>query len=187
MTLLSVEVGSLGDIGVTELLDGKVHRSVVVCGSIVDGEWVDADVSGELPEVQAAASTAWTAEVVAAYRAIVEANYVPPVDPVPVQVRPYLLAMGQVKTDGTDVVSVAISASLAGAFLFGIGEVWCFFLEPQPDENYIVLAYDSNSVRAFVNDEDKFAEYFIIRTTDFSEPPIPTNPLSLNFEVKRVD
>lgn len=106
--------------------------------------------------------------------------------PAPIR-RPYLLAMGQIKTDGTDVVSVAISASLAGAFLLGAGEVWCFFLEPQPDENYIVLAYDSNSVRAFVNDEDKFAEYFIIRTMDFSDPPVPTNPLSLNFEVKRVD
>lgn len=86
MTLLSVEVGSLGDIGVTELLDGKVHRRVVVCGSIVDGEWVDADLSGELPEVQAAASAAWTAEVVAAYRAIVEAAYVPPTDLAPVSI-----------------------------------------------------------------------------------------------------
>lgn len=113
--------------------------------------------------------------------------YVPPPDPEPAPLRPYLLAMGQIKTDGTDVVSVAISASLAGAFLLGAGEVWCFFLEPQPDENYIVLAYDSNSVRAYVNDEDKFTDYFIIRTMDFSDPPIPTNPLSLNFEVKRVD
>lgn len=187
MTLISITVGALGGIGVEELKSGKPHRRVVLCGSIVGGEWVDTNVSEDLPEVQAAASTAWTTEVVAAYRAIVEANYVPPVDPVPVQVRPYLLAMGQIKTDGTDVVSVAISASLAGAFLFGAGEIWCFFLEPQPDENYIVLAYDSNSVRAYVNDEDKFTDYFIIRTTDFSDPPVPTNPLSLNFEVKRVD
>ena len=126
----------------------------------------------------------FTPEEIAAAEA--EANEPPP-DPEPAPLRPYLLAMGQIKTDGTDVVSVAISASLAGAFLLGAGEVWCFFLEPQPDENYIVLAYDSNSVRAFVNDDDKFAEYFIIRTTDFSDPPVPTNPLSLNFEVKRVD
>lgn len=187
MTLISITVGALGDIGVEEIKNGKPHRRVVLCGSIVGGEWVATDVSGDLPEVQAVAATAWTTEVVAAYRAIIEANYEPPVEPEPASPRPYLLAMGQIKTDGTDVTSITISASLAGAFLFGVGEVWCFFLEPQPDENYIVLAYDSNSVRAHVEDEDKFTDYFIIRTTDFSDPPIPTNPLSLNFEVKRVD
>ena len=98
--------------------------------------------------------------------------------------RPELFAIGQVKTDGVEVSSIAISAALSGAFLLDTGELWCFFSEAQADTEYIVLAYDSNSVRAFVNDEDKFTEYFVIRITDFDG--VPTNPSSINFEVKRV-
>jgi hypothetical protein len=98
--------------------------------------------------------------------------------------KPVLVAMGQVKLADGDISEVKISAALAGAFLFGVGEIWCFFTEPQPDTDYIVLAYDSNTVRAYVEDEDKATEYFIIRVTDFSD--VPTNPASLNFEVKRV-
>jgi hypothetical protein len=97
---------------------------------------------------------------------------------------PTLVAMGQVKIADGDITNVNISASLAGAFLFGEGEIWCFFATPQPDTDYIVLAYDSNTVRAYVEDDDKATEYFIIRVTDFSD--VPTNPASLNFEVKRV-
>jgi hypothetical protein len=97
---------------------------------------------------------------------------------------PTLVAMGQVKIADGDVTNVNISASLAGAFLFGEGEIWCFFASPQPDTDYIVLAYDSNSVRAFTEDEDKTTEYFVIHCTDFSG--VPTNPSTLNFEVKRV-
>lgn len=111
------------------------------------------------------------------------AEYEAPEEP-PVVLKPELVAMGQVKTADGEVTSVAISAALAGAFLFDTGEIWCFFVDPQPDTNYIVLAYDSNSVRAFVEDDDKFADYFVIRSTDFDG--IPTNSPSLNFEVKRV-
>ena len=92
--------------------------------------------------------------------------------------------MGQVKTDGYDITSVAISAELAGAFIGSEGEIWCFFVNEQPDTEYMVLAYDANSVRAFVNDEDKETGYFVIRCMDFSGTP--TNPPTLNFEVKRV-
>lgn len=109
--------------------------------------------------------------------------YVPP-EPIPVVRTPALIAMGQVKTADGDISSIAISAALAGAFLFDTGEIWCFFVEEQPDTEYIVLAYDANSVRAYVEDEDKATGYFIIRCTDFDG--VPMNPPTLNFEVKRV-
>jgi len=111
------------------------------------------------------------------------ADYIPP-DPVPPIKVPSLIAMGQVKTDGADITSVSISAELAGAFIGGEGEIWCFFMNEQPDTEYMVLAYDANGVRAFVNDEDKETGYFVIRCMDFSGTP--TNPPTLNFEVKRV-
>ena len=95
-----------------------------------------------------------------------------------------LIAMGQVKTANGDISSIAISTALTGAFLFDTGEIWCFFVEEQPDTDYIVLAYDANTVRAFVEDEDKATGYFVIRCVNFSGTP--TNPPSLNFEVKRV-
>jgi hypothetical protein len=97
---------------------------------------------------------------------------------------PSLIAMGQVKITDGDVSEMKISAALAGAFLFGDGEIWCFFVHEQPDTDYIVLAYDGNSVRAYVEDDDKDTAYFIIRATDFEG--VPTNPPNLNFEVKRV-
>lgn len=99
-------------------------------------------------------------------------------------VTPSLIAMGQVKLADGDISQVSISAALAGAFLFGEGEIWCFFVNEQPDTDYIVLAYDSNTVRAYVDDADKATGYFIIRVTDFDGNP--ANPASLNFEVKRV-
>jgi hypothetical protein len=97
---------------------------------------------------------------------------------------PALIAMGQmILTDG-DVSSVTISAALAGAFMFDVGEFWVFFLEEQPDANYMALAYDGGSVRAFVPDDEKFTDHFVIRTDDFTGTP--TNPPALNFEIKRV-
>lgn len=97
---------------------------------------------------------------------------------------PALIAMGQmILTDG-DVSSVTISAALAGAFMFDIGEFWVFFLIEQPDTNYMALAYDGGSVRAFVQDAEKATDHFVIRTTDFAGTP--TNPPALNFEIKRV-
>lgn len=97
---------------------------------------------------------------------------------------PTLVAMGQVKTADGDITSIAISTELAGAFVFATGEIWCFFVDEQPDTEYIVLAYDANSVRAYVEDEDKYTSHFIIRCTDFVGAPM--NPPTLNFEVKRV-
>lgn len=97
---------------------------------------------------------------------------------------PALIAMGQmILTDG-DVSSVTISAALAGAFMFDVGEFWVFFLVEQPDINYMALAYDGGSVRAFVQDDEKATDHFVIRTTDFAGTP--TNPPALNFEIKRV-
>lgn len=97
---------------------------------------------------------------------------------------PVLMAMGQmILTDG-DVSSVTISAALAGAFMFDVGEFWVFFLDEQPDTNYMALAYDGGSVRAFVQDDEKATDHFVIRTTDFTGTP--TNPPALNFEIKRV-
>lgn len=97
---------------------------------------------------------------------------------------PVLMAMGQmILTDG-DVSSVTISAALAGAFMFDVGEFWVFFLVEQPDTNYMALAYDGGSVRAFVQDDEKATDHFVIRTTDFTGTP--TNPPALNFEIKRV-
>lgn len=109
--------------------------------------------------------------------------YVEPVPPA-VTTTPTLFAMGQIKTEDGDISSVAISSALAGAFLFGVGEIWVFLTDEQPDTNYIVLAYDANHVRAYVNDDDKQTGFFIIRCTDFTDNP--ANPPSLNFEVKRV-
>lgn len=97
---------------------------------------------------------------------------------------PSLIAMGQMILADGDVSSVTISAALAGAFMFDVGEFWVFFLLEQPDANYMALAYDGGSVRAFVQDDEKATDHFVIRTTDFTGTP--TNPPALNFEIKRV-
>lgn len=104
----------------------------------------------------------------------------------PMPITPVLYAMGQIKLTGdlTDVAEVSVSAKLAGAFMFDAGEFWVFLAEEQPDTNYLALAYDGGSVRAFIQDDEKFVDYFIIRTTDFAG--VPTNPPALNFEVRRV-
>lgn len=97
---------------------------------------------------------------------------------------PALIAMGQMILMDGDVSSVTISAALAGAFMFDVGEFWVFFLVEQPDTNYMALAYDGGSVRAFVQDDEKATDHFVIRTTDFTGTPM--NPPALNFEIKRV-
>jgi hypothetical protein len=109
----------------------------------------------------------------------------PPVpDPVEVPLQPALYAMGRVTVADGDISSVSVSAKIAGAFMFDVGQFWVFLAEEQADTNYLALAYDGGSVRAFVQDDEKFVDYFVIRTTDFAN--VPTNPPSLNFEVKRV-
>lgn len=165
---------------ITQDDEGPPNRRPIGPGNFIDGGWVDTDISAEADEVKAACAAAWTPEALAAYKAAF-----PWVEPVTVfPSTPALIAMGQmILTDG-DVSSVTISAALAGAFMFDVGEFWVFFLDEQPDTNYMALAYDGGSVRAFVQDDEKATDHFVIRTTDFTGTP--TNPPALNFEIKRV-
>jgi hypothetical protein len=72
---VQVSVSTVGvHIQVREQDGDTVHRRVVAPGSIVEGEWVETDVSGEPAAVQAAAAAAWTAEAVEAFRDELEAS-----------------------------------------------------------------------------------------------------------------
>lgn len=52
--------------------EGRIHRRVILPGMFHDGQWTDTDLSGESPEIQAAAKQAWTPDVVASYRGMIE-------------------------------------------------------------------------------------------------------------------
>lgn len=156
----------------------KVVGGLVVERAVFDGPMPDAWPDRSLWVESAEAQIGWS------YDGETFSSPPPSLPDQFIQSTPALIAMGQIKTADGDITQVNISAALAGAFLFDVGEVWVFLTEEQPDTDYIVLAYDANSVRAYVEDEDKFTGYFIIRVTDFTGTP--TNPASLNFEVKRV-
>lgn len=97
---------------------------------------------------------------------------------------PYLYATAQLTVADSDIASISITAKLAGAFRFDTGQYWVFFTDEQPDTNYMALAYDSGTVRAFVAEADKTTSYFVITTTDFTGTL--ADPDAINLEIKRV-
>jgi hypothetical protein len=97
---------------------------------------------------------------------------------------PTLYAVAHLSIADGDIASVNITAKLAGAFRFDVGQYWVFFTDEQPDTSYMALAYDSGSVRAFVAESDKATDHFIITTTDFSGTF--ADPAEINLEIKRV-
>lgn len=83
-----------------------------------------------------------------------------------------------------DIAGMDMTASLAGAFRFDLGQYWCFFAEPQPDTDYFALVYDNGDVRGFVRAADKYPDYFIVSTVDFGGAPADAETLCV--EIKRV-
>ena len=68
---IDISIDDNGCISVRELIEDTYHRRVITPGTIVDGEWVDTDVSDEPAEIQEAAAF-WTADVKAGWRATQE-------------------------------------------------------------------------------------------------------------------
>lgn len=166
MTLISITVGALGDIGVEELKSGNPHRRVVLCGSIVGGEWVDTDVSEDLPEVQAVASTAWTTEVVAAYRAIVEANYVPPPpDPDPVT---HLNNGGLARFSGASPIVVYEAIRMAGVTRISKGRYRVTHEVPMPTDQYSAFPSVFDALPRVIRITARTANYVELRVTDLA-------------------
>lgn len=97
---------------------------------------------------------------------------------------PYLYAVAQLTIADGDIASINITAKLAGAFRFDVGQYWVFFTDEQSDTDYMALAYDNGSVRAFVAEADKFTGYFVVTTTDFAGEL--ADPDAINLEIKRV-
>lgn len=111
------------------------------------------------------------------------APYVAPDAPAP-DPTPYLYATAQIAIADSDIASISVSAKLSGAFRFDVGIYWVFFTDEQPDTQYMALVYDGGVVRSFVTEADKFTDYFVVTTTDFTGAP--ADPEAINIEIKRV-
>jgi hypothetical protein len=74
----TLEMGQIQVRTVTRILEDGVKlseafsRHVLIPTDKSSGSWVDTDVSGEDARVQAIANATWTAEVIAAYRALTD-------------------------------------------------------------------------------------------------------------------
>lgn len=80
-TLFEVQ-GKFASIGVKTVEDdGTVHRRAISAGTLIDGEFVLTDVSGESEEVKAIAAQSWTPEVVASLSEFLLSQYTPPLPP----------------------------------------------------------------------------------------------------------
>lgn len=135
MTTISVSVDG-ANINVREVLGDAVHRRVVHPGSVVAGEWVATDMTNEPPAVQQAAADAWTEEVVAEYRARIEADAVvlpPTVEDYRAAIQSHVDATAQSRRydGGTSLASYASSsnaawAAEAQAFIQWRDDVWIY-------------------------------------------------------------
>jgi len=106
----------------------------------------------------------------------------PPSPPAPTTAVIY--AICQITLAGGEVSSVTTSANLAGVLRLDVGKYWVFFAQEQEDTSYLALAYDSGTVRAYIDEADKFVDYFVVTITDFAGNPV--DPAGVSVEVKRV-
>jgi hypothetical protein len=95
-----------------------------------------------------------------------------------------IYAVARMSVADGDISGMDMTARLAAAFRFDVGQYWCFFAEPQADTDYFALVYDNGDVRGFVREADKFLDYFVVSTVDFTGAPADATNLSV--EIKRV-
>lgn len=84
-----------------------------------------------------------------------------------------------------DISGIDVNSRFAGAFRADVGQYWVFFTETQADTAYLALCYAGGPVAAFVREEDKFEDFFVISVTDMAGDPIDAGAISL--EIKRVN
>lgn len=106
-------------------------------------------------------------------------TYEPPPPPIPVQI-PELYAIADISIADGAITSVTTSAQISAVFYIDVGTYWVFFAESQPNTNYIPLCYNHNHT-VFVS--EKTDDFFVVSALSGG---IPSDPVSLSVEVKRV-
>ncbi len=98
---------------------------------------------------------------------------------------PEIFAVAQLSIADGEISGVEIASKFAGAFVMDVGSYYMFFTETLPDTRYLAKAYDGGLIRAYVREEDKTPDYFVITVTDMEGAP--TDVGSLSVEVIRVN
>lgn len=93
---------------------------------------------------------------------------------------PELYALADVSIEDGAIISVSTSAQISAVFYIDTGTYWVFFAETQPNTNYIPLCYNHNHT-VFVS--EKTEDFFVVSALSGG---IPSDPVSLSVEVKRV-
>lgn len=128
-------------------------------------------------------------DVYAGYSAGPNNTWIPPEVEPPVQIdqsamQPVLVGLAQLAVNNGEVSSLSLTSQFTAAVQMGVGELWIFFRETQPDSDYLVLVYPTATAIGQVIPSNKFEDFFIINVTDFNGNPADVDRLS--FEVKRV-
>lgn len=93
---------------------------------------------------------------------------------------PSIHAIADIYISEGSVSFVTTSAGIGGAFYIDVGTYWVFFSAMQPDTAYMPLCYNHNHT-VFVS--EKYEDFFVV--TALYEG-VPSDPVSLSVEVKRV-
>lgn len=92
---------------------------------------------------------------------------------------PLLYAAAQLRIVDGDISGIGVSSRFAGAFWGDVGKYYVFFAEPQPDTDYIATA-DAGLLRAYVLNDEKAEEFFIITVTDASGTPADADAVNVS-------
>lgn len=91
---------------------------------------------------------------------------------------PVLYAACQLSISGTDISGIGVNSRFGGAFWGDVGKYYVFFAETQPDANYIVMS-SSPAVSAYVLEEDKTEDMFVITVTDGTGQLVDTQTVNI--------
>lgn len=114
-----------------------------------------------------------------------ESEYTPPpyIQPDPIPKIPSVIATAKLSiTDGA-VEGIGADSAFAGVFQLDTGYFWVAYMNPQPDTDYIVNAFDGGLFRCYVKPEDYQTEGFAISTTDLSG--VPSDPQTISVIVTK--
>lgn len=92
---------------------------------------------------------------------------------------PRNIAMGKLTIEDDQVNGFAADSAVGGGIILDAGKFMMFFLEPQPDPDYIVSVFDGGLYRCYVLPEDYTEDFFIITTTDMQGTPANPGTMSL--------
>jgi len=93
---------------------------------------------------------------------------------------PELYALADFSIQDGSISSVSTSAQISAIFYIEVGTYWVFFAEPQSNTNYVPLCYNHNHT-VFVS--EKTEDFFVVSALSGG---VPSDPMSLSVEVKRV-